>query len=234
MEIGGKNFYGYELGVLLLNTRFPRIIGDIGNALSYNFPVIFEVVTEANIKNVVLNSDKNIISAFIKGAKNLEKKGVKAITTSCGFTILFQDEIAKELKVPFISSALLMLPILQRIFKSKILILTANSRNLTTEYLKAAGAIDYSQLIIKGLEDMPEFKRVILDDSLEMNKEKIEQEIKEVISMTLKDEKDIGCILLECHNLPPFKSLISQEFHLPVFDILSFLTFIYNNLEVHH
>ena len=29
------------LGILMLDTRFPRIKGDIGNAHSFDFPVIF-------------------------------------------------------------------------------------------------------------------------------------------------------------------------------------------------
>ncbi|MGC8620253.1 MAG: aspartate/glutamate racemase family protein [Thermoplasmata archaeon] len=230
MIYGNKNFYGYEIGVLLLNTKFPRIKGDVGNVQSYNFPVLFEVVEEANIQNVILNTDRSIITPFIKAAKKLEEKGVKAITTSCGFTIMFQDDIAKELRVPFFSSSLLLLPLLQRIFKSKILILTANSKNLTKEYLKAAGASNFSQIIVKGMEDQPEFKRVILDNNSDMNLEKIEEEIKNVVRNTINDEKDIGCILLECHNLPPFKSLIQKEVNIPVYDIISFVNFIYSGI----
>ncbi|NDH64761.1 MAG: aspartate/glutamate racemase family protein, partial [Alphaproteobacteria bacterium] len=29
------------MGILMLDTRFPRIVGDIGNAASFDFPVIF-------------------------------------------------------------------------------------------------------------------------------------------------------------------------------------------------
>ncbi|MGE5149841.1 MAG: hypothetical protein ACM3II_06935, partial [Rhodospirillaceae bacterium] len=32
------------LGILMLDTRFPRIEGDIGNPLSFDYPVIFRTL----------------------------------------------------------------------------------------------------------------------------------------------------------------------------------------------
>lgn len=33
--IGGYTNYGQDIGILMLDTRFPRIIGDIGNANTF-------------------------------------------------------------------------------------------------------------------------------------------------------------------------------------------------------
>ena len=38
------------LGVLMLDTRFPRVVGDIGNPLTFDFPVRYEVVRGASPK----------------------------------------------------------------------------------------------------------------------------------------------------------------------------------------
>ena len=44
---GGKNVYGESIGILMLDTKFPRIPGDIGNALTFPFPVRYRKVSGA-------------------------------------------------------------------------------------------------------------------------------------------------------------------------------------------
>lgn len=41
---GGKSIYGASVGILMLDARFPRIMGDMGNALTWEFPVHYKVV----------------------------------------------------------------------------------------------------------------------------------------------------------------------------------------------
>ena len=36
---GGRAVYGQAIGILLTNSRFPRIPGDVGNASTFDFPV---------------------------------------------------------------------------------------------------------------------------------------------------------------------------------------------------
>ena len=38
---GGKTLYGASVGILMLETRFPRIPGDMGNAATWPFPVLY-------------------------------------------------------------------------------------------------------------------------------------------------------------------------------------------------
>lgn len=218
---GGYISYGVRLGVLMLNTKFPRIIGDVGNALSYRFPVVFKTVERANLKNVAIKTDYGLIDDFITAAKELESTGVRAITTSCGFLMPFQKEIAKNVRVPFFASSLLLIPIVQKFVAGKIGIVTANSANLTKDHLRAAGVLDDYQISVVGLQDKEEFSRVILGDSPDGDFEKIEREVKSVVRALLKAEPDIKAILFECHNLPPYSDAIRTEFGIPVFDYLS-------------
>lgn len=40
---GNSNIYGFPIGmILMLDTAFPRIPGDIGNALTWDFPVLYK------------------------------------------------------------------------------------------------------------------------------------------------------------------------------------------------
>ena len=52
-QYGGKPIFGATLGILMLEARFPRIRGDIGNATTWPFPVQFRVVKGASPDKIV-------------------------------------------------------------------------------------------------------------------------------------------------------------------------------------
>ena len=41
------------LGIIMLNTRFPRVVGDIGNPKTFAFPVRYRIVEQATVDQVV-------------------------------------------------------------------------------------------------------------------------------------------------------------------------------------
>lgn len=215
------------LGILMLETRFPRILGDVGNPQTYPFPVKLKKVSGANLKTVVWKTELSLMEAFLQGAKELEKEGVKAITTSCGFTVLFQDRLAQEVKVPVFASSLIMIPWAYRMLKGKIGIITANSRSLSQAHLEAAGA-NGIPVAIKGLEDKKEFRRVILEDSPDGDFKKIEEEVVETAKALVKEHPDVRGLIFECHNLPPYTPRVQMELGLPIFDFLTLAQFVYD------
>src|SRR5467141_830482 len=75
---GGFNQYGVTVGILMLDTRFPRIPGDMGNARTFPFPVRYQRVTGAEPDLVVRRSAEGLLPAFVEGAKALEREGVGA------------------------------------------------------------------------------------------------------------------------------------------------------------
>src|SRR3982751_2456993 len=87
---GGKAIYGAPLGILMLDARFPRIPGDMGNAETWPFPVLYRVVPGATPKHVVLESSRGLLPDFLAAASELVALGAEAITTNCGFLSLFQ------------------------------------------------------------------------------------------------------------------------------------------------
>ncbi|MFZ4411330.1 MAG: aspartate/glutamate racemase family protein, partial [Paracraurococcus sp.] len=91
---GGKAIYGAPLGILMLDARFPRIPGDMGNAGTWPFPVLYRVVRGASPDRVVLQGARGLLPDFIAAAQDLVAQGAEAITTNCGFLSLFQREIA--------------------------------------------------------------------------------------------------------------------------------------------
>src|ERR1043165_1563272 len=91
---GGKAIYGAALGILMLEARFPRIPGDMGNAGTWPFPVLYRVVRGASPELVVRRRAEGLLERFLDAAQELVALGADGITTNCGFLSLFQAELA--------------------------------------------------------------------------------------------------------------------------------------------
>src|SRR5918994_3223837 len=112
---GGYNLYGFSVGILMLDTRFPRIPGDMGNAATFPFPVRYHRVSGAAPDLVVRRGAEGLLDAFVEGARLLEREGVGAVTTNCGFLVKFQREMAAAVRVPVFTSSLLLVPLVHRL-----------------------------------------------------------------------------------------------------------------------
>ena len=130
------------LGVLMLDTRFTRFVGDIGNPDSYDGPVLFEVVRGATVDKVVPAKAPPLIDDFVAAGERLIARGADAITTGCGFLVLNQAELAARLPVPVATSALLLIPTLMKLLPAgkRLGVLTFSARDLTPAHFVAAGA----------------------------------------------------------------------------------------------
>ena len=106
---GGKAVYGASVGMLLLETRFPRIPGDGGNAATWPFPVLWRVVSGATPDRVVRDRG-SVVEDFVAAGRELAALGADGITTNCGFLVLYQDRLARECGVPVAASSLLQVP----------------------------------------------------------------------------------------------------------------------------
>lgn len=228
---GGKNIYGIKIGILMLETQFPRIPGELGNATSFHYPVRYHVVKSASPQRVVREKDPKLLRPFIEGAQSLEKFGVKAITTNCGFLAQFQEEVANSVNVPFFSSSLMQIPIVYRMLKSnqKVGVLTVNSATLTPDLFNKVGA-ENIPVVIKGLENEEEFTHVMLDNPLELDVDKARDENVKVAKELVQENPDVGALVLECTNMPPYAKEIQAAIDLPVFDIFTLTNMVYDSL----
>ena len=159
---GGKTVYGGTVGICMLDTRFPRIPGDIANARTWNVPVLYRVVPRSTPRQAVYEKGEKILDGFIEAAKELVKMGADGITTNCGFLCLFQEKMAEAVQVPVATSSLMQVPLVQKLLpkNKKVGILTIHKPSLTNDHLNAAG-IPLDTPII-GTENGKEFTRAIL------------------------------------------------------------------------
>src|SRR4029453_18976352 len=218
---GGFNQYGFTVGILMLDTRFPRIPGDMGNAATFPFPVRYHRVPGADPDLVVRRGAEGLLPAFVQGARALEREGVGAITTNCGFLVKYQRELATAVAVPVFTSSLLLVPLVHRMLPPdrRVGLMTVNASALGPEHLAGAGIPPEVPLAVAGLEGEKEFTRVMLGDELELDVDLAREEHGRVARRLVAEHPDVGAIVLECTNMPPYTADIQRETGRPVFDI---------------
>lgn len=229
---GGFNQYGFTVGILMLDTRFPRVLGDMGHAGTFDFPVRYHRVAGADPDRVVRRGAEGLLPAFIEGARALEREGVGAITTNCGFLIKYQRELAAAVSVPVFTSTLLLVPLVHRMLgpERRVGILTVNAPTLGADHLAAAGITPEMRVAVAGLETEKEFTRVLLGDELELDVDQAREEHVRVARRLQATYPDLGALVLECTNMGPYTQDLQQATGLPVFDIVALVRFVHASL----
>lgn len=227
---GGKPVYGACVGILLLDTRFPRIPGDIGNMTTWPFPVMTKVVRGATPRAVNIAKDENVIDLFIEAGRELVAAGADGLTTSCGFLSTYQSRLSEACGVPVAASSMMQVPFVQSLLPpgKRVGIITASSQILTLEHLRAAGAPDDTP--VAGFPEGGELLSISdrADNSLDIAL--LRAEAVETALRLRRDHGDLGAIVLECTNLVPYARAIQHAVALPVFSIYSLVTWFHMGL----
>ena len=229
---GGKAIYGAPLGILMLEAKFPRIPGDMGNATTWPFPVLYRVVSGASPEKVVLKGAAGLLPDFIDAAKDLVRLGAEAITTNCGFLSLFQKEIAGAVGVPVATSSLMQVPWVQATLPpgKRVGLVTVSGSTLTPAHLAGAGVPLDTPVV--GTENGREFFRVLIKAEKEdMDVALAEQDVVGAGRDLVAKHPDIGAIVLECTNMPPYAAALQAAVGLPVYDIYAMITWFHAGLR---
>ncbi|MGQ2908252.1 MAG: aspartate/glutamate racemase family protein [Aliihoeflea sp.] len=227
---GGKAIYGAAVGILMLEARFPRIVGDMGNALSWPFPVRYKIVRGASPERVVRRNAEGLLDDFIAAARELVADGVDGITTNCGFLSLFQEELADAVGVPVATSALMQVAQVNRLLPKgrRAGILTISSSTLTPLHLEKAGVPAGTP--VGSTEGGREFTRAILGNEMTLDVEAARADNVAAALQLQADNPDLGAIVLECTNMVPYSADTRAATGLPVFSIASFVTWFQSGL----
>ena len=229
---GGKSIYGAPLGILMLEARFPRIPGDMGNGETWPFPVLFRVVRGATPEKVVLLGAKGLLPDFIAAAQELVHLGAEAITTNCGFLSLFQRELAEAVQVPVATSSLMQVPWVQATLPpgKRVGVITVSKQSLTPAHLDAAGVP--RDIPCVGTESGREFFHVLIRaDHQDMDIDLATQDILDAGRALVAQHPDVGAIVLECTNMPPYAAALRDALGLPVYDIYSMITWFHAGIR---
>jgi hypothetical protein len=222
---GGKPIYGVPLGIIMLDCRFPRPLGDVGNAATFSFPVLYEILHEVPTSDLTVAGKPEAVQALVRSARRLEKAGVGGILTSCGLLIRYQSLLADSVGVPVATSAVLLLPFLGALISEtqKIAIVLSTTGSLPPTVFRQIGWRDMDRVLLVGLDRCDSFTRSIMSQEPPylMDTDEIYGELSCFLRSFLEQEKDIGALLLECTNLGPYSQRLRADFQLPVFDVKS-------------
>jgi hypothetical protein len=215
------------LGILMLDTRFPRVPGDAGNPATWPFPVLTRTVRDASPERVVRGRAEGLVDAFAAAGRELAAEGAAAIITTCGFLALHQRALAGRLPVPFASSALMQLPLLERLLAGgrRPGVLTIDAAALTRAHLLAVGA-DLDTPVV-GVDPDGEFARTFLGNRPRLDVAAAEREILAAGDRLVARHPDLGAIVLECANMPPYAAALRARLGLPVYDMVSLGRWLY-------
>ncbi|OMH26240.1 hypothetical protein [Motiliproteus sp. MSK22-1] len=220
---GGINICGVPLGVISLESYFPKPDGHIKYPASFDFPVLYKTVQGATIDRLIRERDPELLKPFIEAAQELEREGVKAVTGSCGFLALHQKALADAVSIPVFMSSLIQVPLVSRMLKSsqKVGVVVANSEALTLDHLTGVGIAD-EPMVITGMQDQSQFVDVILKgNNNDLDMELFERELSQVVAKMLETNPEVGALVLECTDLSHFAPQLHKQFRVPVFDLTS-------------
>lgn len=228
--LDGQQISGYGVGIVYIeNVNYPLIPGNVVNAYTYDFPV--RMMPVKNLTNDRLfNADPTIKDDIIEAARHMvEKEGVRAICSACGFFGNYHREVAAALDVPVAMSSLVQVPWITTLLKpgQKIGILTASGASLNENLLKSCGVENFDNIVFKGLENSSEFSAVV-DMRPCFDNEIARKEVVEAAVLLTEENPDIGAILLECSDMPPYAADIQAATQLSVFDFITLIKWLHN------
>jgi hypothetical protein len=203
------------LGVLMLDTRFPRPPGDVGNPQTYaraGIPVRFFTVEGASPKRIVEEADPRLVQPFVDAAVRLVAQGASMITTSCGFLAAYQDVLSRAVAVPVLSSSLL-----QARRHARPGIVTFDAKSLTPQILQAAGVPAGTPIM--GVRPGCEFHRRILNNDTVLDVAEAQRNVVDAALRLIGASPSVETIVLECTNMPPYREALAAATGREVHDI---------------
>lgn len=212
--------------------QLEKRVGNSTNPQTFNFAIKYSKVKGANIHTILENPCQETLQSMIGEAQKMEKEGVKAITTSCGFNAVFQKELSDSVRIPVFTSSLMQVPLVQQMLtkQQSVGIITAKKKALSEKHLKNAGITESMPIQVQGLEDCSEWNKIFSSPEEDIDISIVEKDVVSSACSMMK-KSDIGAFVLECTDLPPFSNAIRQATNRPVFDFVTLTNFVYQGIS---
>lgn len=222
-----QSIAGHAIGIVVLETWYPLLPGNVANASTFDFPVRYKILREATVERI-MGADPALLEMIIQAGHEFEQEGVRAMVGACGYFANYQREAAAALKIPVFLSSLLQVPMIYRALKpeQQVGILVANSKALNQNMLEACGITSEIPIRYLGMEDQPEFRN-ILEYGGQFDYDRFEKEVVDRAKQLVAENPNIGAIVLECSDLPPFAKSVQRAVKLPVWDFITLINWIY-------
>lgn len=220
-----------EVGVLMLDNRLPRPVGDVGNPRTFPFGVAYATIAGADTRRVVERKAAGLRDAAVAALRDLSAEGVRAVSTCCGYLSILQAELADEAGVPVATSSLLQIPVVLRTLRrdQKVCVVTVDATTLTAEHFSAAGvtADELRRVSVAGLEQTEHFYAMILGLVDDLDQRQAEAEVVAAARRAVAQEPSIGAFVFECTNLPPYAAAVRAATNLAVWDATTLIEWLH-------
>lgn len=225
-----QSIAGHAIGIVVLETWYPLLPGNVANATTFDFPVRYRILREATVERI-MRADPALLDMIIQAGHEFEQEGVRAMVGACGYFANYQREVAAALNIPVFLSSLLQVPMIYRALKpeQQVGILVANAKAVNQTMLEACGITSDIPIAYLGMEDQPEFRN-ILEYGGQFHYDRFEAEVVSRAQQLVAENPNVGAILLECSDLPPFAWSVQRAVKLPVFDFISMINWIYHGV----
>ena len=210
---------GGTLGILMLDTRFPRPLGDVGNAQTFarqGIAVRYAVVRGATPQRVVVQADPALLALFVRAARELVDAGARMISTSCGFLGAHQSALADALPVPVFSSSLLQCARCERPG-----IVTIDAASLHPAILQSVRVPAATP--VQGVARQCELRRRILNNDATLDVAQAERDVVAAAMQLVANHPQVREIVLECTNMGPYRAAVEHATGRRVLDLLTLL-----------
>jgi hypothetical protein len=211
------------LGLLMLDTRFPRLPGDIGHPDSFaarGIEVRAHVVRGAAPAAVVRGQDPALLAPFVDAGLDLVAQGARAIATSCGFLARWQRELQAALPVPVWTSSLLVPAAEAR--GRRCGVITIEAASLGAAHFEAVGADPATP--VEGITPGCALHRTLLQDLPELDRDDAQAQVLAAGHRLLSRCPALQALVLECTNLPPYAAALRQATGREVFDAVGMIS----------
>lgn len=230
-DLRRRPVHGTTIGIIVLDTGFRRIPGDIAHVESWDFPVQFAVARNVRPQDVIEGDARKVLDVFHGAIDQLVALGVDGITTSCGYLSAVQGQLREYSPVPFVSSSLQQIPMVMTVLPAgkTVGVLVSDRAAMRDVHFTNVGAP--TGLPIAELPEAGVIRGNMRTNSLEIDVEAQEAEVLGVVERLLEDHPEVGAIVGECANLPPYSAAVQRRFGLPVFDIVTLVTWLHGGLR---
>ncbi|AWL97871.2 hypothetical protein CIT37_03435 [Bradyrhizobium ottawaense] len=187
---------------------------------TFEFPVIYETANGAWADDVI-RGNPALESAYVAAATKLIARGAVAISANCGFSVRYQAAVAASVKVPVVTSSLLLLPALLRQLPkfAKVAVVTADSTHLREELLGVDDRRERARVVIGGIEGGKLWQNEMKRPPLPTDPADIETDVVACVASLRTAHPEIAAILFECAGFPIVSPVIRHIAKVPVYDI---------------
>jgi hypothetical protein len=210
------------LAILRLQHKPVPMKGSIADPASFAYDVRYLAVPGAWTENVT-GGDRAVLTSYIESARRMVAEGCRAITTTCGFTSLFQAEVSAAVAVPVALSSLSLLPLLERLTPpgGRIAVITFDATRLTEAHCQGAGwSLAASPVAVAGIEGSESWQEMFKPKP-GFTREMLARDVLAAIARLRAAHGDICAILLECAFFPIVADEVRAKSKLPVVDFLT-------------